>query len=131
MRKDLPKLIYAHLTAWGKSGPEMNDPGYDTGAFWAASGLQDILRADEDAPPPRFPGAIGDHNTGMHLFGGIATALFHRERTGEGQLVDAALLRSGIWSMSLPLLLANMGENDAKDPALMKSLGARSARTDR
>jgi crotonobetainyl-CoA:carnitine CoA-transferase CaiB-like acyl-CoA transferase len=53
----------------------------------------------------------------MHLLGGVALALYHRDRTGgkvkgEGQLVDASLLRSGVWSMSLPLLLASMGETE-------------------
>jgi crotonobetainyl-CoA:carnitine CoA-transferase CaiB-like acyl-CoA transferase len=126
-----PSLIFAHLTAWGRAGPKQNDPGYDTGAFWAATGLQDLLKSSDDAQPPRFPGAIGDHNTGMHLLGGVALALFHRDRTGgktngEGQLVDASLLRSGVWSMSLPLLLASMGEND-----LMKGAGAAAARDTR
>ena len=60
-----PRLIYAHLTAWGQTGPMSENPGYDVGAFWAASGLQDFMRTDEDAEPPRFPGGIGDHTTTM------------------------------------------------------------------
>ena len=72
-------LIYAQLSAWGQTGPMSENPGYDAGAYWAASGLQDYMRTDEDAEPPRFPGGIGDHTASMQLFGGIALALFHRK----------------------------------------------------
>lgn len=98
-----PKLIYGHLTAFGRAGPLENAAGYDFGAFWAHSGVMDTVRSSDDASMPRFPGAIGDNLTGSLLFGGILGALYHRERTGQGQLVDAALLRTGIWSMNHPI----------------------------
>ena len=56
------------------------------------------------APMPRFPGGVGDFTTGSQLFGGILGALYHRERTGEGQLVDAALLRAGIWFLAQSIM---------------------------
>ena len=39
-----PGLVYAHLTAYGQSGPDKDLPGYDVGAFFAATGIQDLLR---------------------------------------------------------------------------------------
>ena len=51
------------------------------GAFWAYSGVMDIIRSSEDADMPRFPGAIGDCMTAMQLIMGIALALFDRTRT--------------------------------------------------
>jgi len=105
-----PKLIYGHLSAFGLAGPMVDDPGYDFGAFWAQSGLMDITKASEDAPPPREPGGIGDYNTGMQLLGGIFAALYDRTQTGKGQLVDASLMRAGVWSMAQPLV-SLMGAN--------------------
>ena len=105
-----PKLIYGHLSAFGLDGPMVDDPGYDFGAFWAQSGLMDIVKSDDDSPPPREPGGIGDYNTGMQLLGGVFAALYDRTQTGKGQLVDASLMRAGVWSMAQPLVM-NMGGN--------------------
>eukprot|EP00747_Dinoflagellata_sp_TGD_P167696 gnl/TRDRNA2_/TRDRNA2_192584_c0_seq1.p1 gnl/TRDRNA2_/TRDRNA2_192584_c0~~gnl/TRDRNA2_/TRDRNA2_192584_c0_seq1.p1 ORF type:complete len:450 (-),score=67.64 gnl/TRDRNA2_/TRDRNA2_192584_c0_seq1:73-1245(-) len=98
-----PRLIYAHFTAYGRSGPRVNDPGYDIGAWWAYSGLMDVARSSENADMPRFPGAMGDNSTGVQLCGFIGIALFHRERTGAGQLVDSCLMRSGLFATAHPL----------------------------
>ena len=48
LRHKHPKLIYGHLSAWGRAGPMKNDPGYDFGAFWAHTGVMDIIRSSED-----------------------------------------------------------------------------------
>merc|ERR1719265_1384394 len=80
--------------------------------------MQDLLRPSDDAPPPRYPGAFGDLATSMQLVAGLALALFHRERTGEGQLVDASLLRQGIWMLGCPLTMI-----------MVPKTGARSANT--
>jgi len=100
---EFPRLVYAHFTAFGRTGPKANDPGYDFAAWWAHTGIMDIVRSSDDADMPRFPGAIGDNSTAVQLAGYIGLALFHRERTGRGQLVDAALMRSGIAAMAQPL----------------------------
>jgi len=104
-----PRLVYGILSAWGLSGPRRNDPGYDVGAFWAAAGLQDFSKPTNDGHVGQFPPAVGDHMTSLQLLGGIALALWHRDKggpmdKGQGQLVDASLLRSGIWAMAYPLL---------------------------
>ena len=99
-----PRLVYAILTAWGLRGPKADDPGYDVGAFWAASGMQDFTRHDDGDKPGNFPPGAGDHITSMQLVAGVALALLHRQTTGRGQLVDTCLLRSGIFGLGYPML---------------------------
>lgn len=64
----------------------------------------DVIRSSETADMPRFPGAIGDCMTAMQLCMGIAFALYDRHTTGVGQMVDAALLRSGIMALAHPIM---------------------------
>eukprot|EP01061_Rhynchopus_euleeides_P021575 TRINITY_DN35179_c0_g1_i1.p1 TRINITY_DN35179_c0_g1~~TRINITY_DN35179_c0_g1_i1.p1 ORF type:complete len:394 (+),score=147.52 TRINITY_DN35179_c0_g1_i1:62-1183(+) len=104
LKKLNPRLVYAILTAWGMDGAQKNDPGYDVGAFWAASGLQDFSKPTNDGHVGQFPPGIGDHMTALQLLSGVALALWHRDKTGYGQFVEASLLRSGIWGMAYPLL---------------------------
>eukprot|EP00928_Gymnodinium_smaydae_P006523 TRINITY_DN12318_c0_g1_i1.p1 TRINITY_DN12318_c0_g1~~TRINITY_DN12318_c0_g1_i1.p1 ORF type:complete len:438 (-),score=55.79 TRINITY_DN12318_c0_g1_i1:120-1346(-) len=120
LKKRYPMLIYAHLTAWGRKGPMRDAPGYDAGAFWAASGMLDLLRAsDEQRDMPRLPGGAGDHATSMALVSGITMALFQRERIGSGCLVDVSLLRAGLWCNAMPLLAAAVAPS-AEDVAFMR-----------
>ena len=100
LSKEFPSLIYGHLSAWGRAGPMKDDPGYDFGAFWAHTGVQEIIRSGDNAAMPRFPGGVGDYTAGHQLYGGIMAALYQREREGIGQLVDAALVRAGLWFLS-------------------------------
>ena len=99
LRRRYPRLIYAHLTAWGREGPMRDAPGYDAGAFWAATGMLDLMRESDAAGKglPRLPGAAGDHVTSLALVAGIGLALFSREQTGEGRLVDVSLFKTGLW----------------------------------
>eukprot|EP00936_MAST-01D_sp_MAST-1D-sp1_P002329 g2329.t1 len=103
-----PKLIYAHLTAWGRSGPMCDAPGYDAGAFYAATGMLDLMRPDDTdaAAFPRLPGAAGDHATSLALVAAVALALFSRQCTGRGRLVDVSLLRTGLWCNGMMLSAA-------------------------
>ena len=88
-------------------------PLQDFGAFWAYSGVMEIIRSDEAADMPRFPGAIGDCMTAMQMVMGIALALLDRTRTDEGQFVDAALLRSGIMALADPIMNFASGHEGA------------------
>eukprot|EP01065_Artemidia_motanka_P038438 TRINITY_DN47292_c0_g1_i1.p2 TRINITY_DN47292_c0_g1~~TRINITY_DN47292_c0_g1_i1.p2 ORF type:complete len:412 (+),score=140.01 TRINITY_DN47292_c0_g1_i1:143-1237(+) len=105
LHRRFPRLVFAHLTAWGLEGPNKDMPGYDAGAFWAATGIQDLLRPNEESDPPRYPGGFGDLATSLQLVAGIGIALFHRERTGQGQQVDASLYRAGVWMMGCPMTM--------------------------
>jgi formyl-CoA transferase len=93
-----PRLIYASLTAYGETGPEGDKTGFDTTAYWARSGLMDEVRADHAALPARSVPGMGDHPTASALFGGIAAALYRRERTGQGGEVRANLMNAGMWA---------------------------------
>ncbi|MEM7254695.1 MAG: CaiB/BaiF CoA-transferase family protein [Pseudomonadota bacterium] len=96
--KDInPTLIYASLTAYGERGPEANNTGFDSTALWARSGLMDMVRPYPDAPPARSLPGMGDHPTGVALYGAIVTALYRRERTGRGGYVASSLLANGLW----------------------------------
>ena len=125
LHAQLPRLIYGHLSAWGRAGPMVDDPGYDFSSFWAHSGVQDILRSSDEAPMPRFPGGVGDYTTGAQLFGGIMGALYYRERTGEGQLVDAALLRAGVWFLSHAISMHAGGAEWTNNPSNLATGGVR------
>lgn len=92
-------VIYASLTAYGEKGPERERKGFDQLAYWARSGLMDLMREPGTRPTQGLPG-MGDHPTAVSIFAGIMTALLHRERTGEGSMVETSLLANGLWSNS-------------------------------
>ncbi len=93
-----PRLIYASFTAYGEQGAEADKTGFDSTAYWARSGLMDLIRADHTAPPTRSVAGMGDHPSAMALYAAIATALYRRERTGRGGLVRSSLIANGLWA---------------------------------
>ncbi len=89
-----PGLIYLSITGFGQTGPMASQPGYDY-LIQGLSGLMSITGQPEDAPgggPQRVGVAISDITTGLYATIGVLSALHHRERTGEGQYIDLALL---------------------------------------
>lgn len=94
-----PRMIYASLTAYGEQGSERNRKSFDQLAYWARSGLMDLMRERGTTPTQGLPG-MGDHPTGVALYAGIVTALLRREQTGEGGMVHTSLLANGLWSVS-------------------------------
>ena len=91
------RLIYGSVTAYGETGAEASRPGFDSTALWARTGLMDLVRPSPDAPPSRSLPGMGDHPTGMSLFGAIMAALYQRERTGRGTMVSTSLMANGLW----------------------------------
>ena len=107
-----PKIIYVRGTAHGNKGDGRENGGYDMSAFWCRGG------SAASCTPPDLDGAItqpgpayGDSIGGMTIAGGIAGALFARERTGEPSVVDVSLLGLGIWSMGLGVSLSLQSGN--------------------
>jgi crotonobetainyl-CoA:carnitine CoA-transferase CaiB-like acyl-CoA transferase len=99
-----PDIIYARGTGYGDKGPDRNRGGYDATAFWVHSGIAHALTPKEfEVPLTMGIGGMGDSMGGMNLAGGIAGALFHRERTGEPSEVDVSLLSSAMWMSGLVL----------------------------
>ena len=95
-----PKIIYASMTGYGEHGPDADQPGFDTTAFFARSGLLDALTYENSPPAFSLP-AQGDQMAGMNLFAAISMALLHRERTGEGSEVSTSLHAGGLWSNAM------------------------------
>jgi formyl-CoA transferase len=93
-----PRLVYASFSAYGETGPEAEKSGFDVTAFWARSGLMDIVKPDHGAEPARSAAGMGDHPSAMALYGAIVTALYQRERTGRGGHVSSSLLGNGLWA---------------------------------
>jgi crotonobetainyl-CoA:carnitine CoA-transferase CaiB-like acyl-CoA transferase len=117
-----PRLIYASFTGYGEKGEEANKPGFDSNAYWARSGLMDLVRADTDTTPARSVAGMGDHPCAMALYGAIVTALYRRERTGKGGHVSSNLMANGIWANSVfaqaKLCGARFGERRSREHAL-------------
>ena len=104
-----PKIIYAVGSAFGYAGPEAEKGGYDGTAFWSRSGGADTATPlGYDGLIQQPGGAYGDNLGGMTIAGGIAAALFHRERTGETSTVDISLLGVGAWAGQMNIGLALM-----------------------
>ncbi len=85
-----PRLVYASISGFGQTGPRSREAGYDA-VMQAEGGLMSIT-GSPDGPPFRLGVAIADIVSGMLAAYGVVTALFARERTGRGQLVDIAML---------------------------------------
>jgi len=90
LKKINPKLIYAACSGFGHSGPYQDKPAYDI-IVQAMGGIMSITGA-EDGEPTRVGASIGDIIAGMFTAYGVLLAMFHRERTGEGQKVDVGML---------------------------------------
>jgi crotonobetainyl-CoA:carnitine CoA-transferase CaiB-like acyl-CoA transferase len=100
-----PRLIYADITGFGDKGPDADLPGFDITSYWARSGLLSMTR-DAGAPPTWPVAGSGDNATAVGLYSAIVTALYRRERTGEGAHVTTSLLAEGIWSASVSIQAA-------------------------
>lgn len=98
-----PRLIYCSITGYGFTGPKAEMPGYDILAQ-AESGVMSFT-GEPGGGPMRYPIAIADMTCGMYAAMGILAALFNREKTGGGQVLDMALFDSQLtW-------LANVGSS--------------------
>ncbi len=91
------KLIYAQVTGYGENGEEIDKPGFDATAYWARTGLMDVVRPP-DGEPALSAAGMGDHPSAMALFGGIMLALYKREKTGKGGKVSSSLMANGAWA---------------------------------
>jgi formyl-CoA transferase len=102
-----PRLVYCSITGFGQTGPWKHRAGYDfiiqgLGGFMSITGEAD----DQPGGGPQKAGiAVSDLMTGMYATQAVLAAIFHRERTGEGQYIDMALLDVQV------AMLANMNTN--------------------
>lgn len=102
-----PRLIYCSITGFGQTGPYAHRAGYDF-LVQGMGGLMSVTGQPDGAPgaaPMKVGVAVSDLFTGMYAVSAILAALIHRERTGEGQHIDCALLDCQV------AMLANQGAN--------------------
>lgn len=94
-----PNIIYARGSALGNKGPEREIGGFDGTCFWSRSGVAySMTPAELDGPLTQGIAAFGDSIGGMFIAGGIAAALYNREKTGEGAELDVSLLSAAWWA---------------------------------
>lgn len=111
-----PRLIYASGNGYGKSGPLASSRGFDFPSSWCRSGSAYVQSAATGGPPPPQPGSVGDLTGGATLAAAISAALFRRERTGRGAVVDHALYQIGTYIMSQSLASASLGWTGGAQP---------------
>ena len=87
-----PDIIYCHGAGYGAAGPYAGEPAYDD-LVQAGSGLADLLPRTDGDPTPRYlPTLAADKVSGLFMANAITAALYHREKTGEGQFVEVPML---------------------------------------
>ncbi len=102
-----PDLVYCSVTGFGQDGPYAHRPGYDF-LIQGMGGLMSVTGERDELPgggPQKAGVALTDLMTGMYATIAVLAALTHRDRTGEGQYIDMALLDVQV------AMLANMGSN--------------------
>jgi crotonobetainyl-CoA:carnitine CoA-transferase CaiB-like acyl-CoA transferase len=87
-----PRLVYCAISGFGQDGPDADKPAYDQ-IIQGLSGTM-AVNGDERLNPLRCGFPVGDTVGGLNAAFAILAALYHRERTGEGQMIDIALLDS-------------------------------------
>ncbi len=104
-----PRLIYARGHGYGVRGDDADTPAYDSTSFWARGAIEETIAPEGLVEPIPQRGALGDRYAGTQLAFGIAGALFRRERTGEGSVVDVSLLGTALWMIGSDVLSQMQG----------------------
>jgi crotonobetainyl-CoA:carnitine CoA-transferase CaiB-like acyl-CoA transferase len=122
VRKLNPRIIMCSVSTFGQSGPLAPNPGYDF-IGQAYAGVT-YLSGEEggDYYPPAL--AVGDVSTGVHAYAAVATALLHRERTGEGQHLDISLLDSYFHYHDMAVELVSASRGAMKVQRMGNQIGA-------
>lgn len=121
LRAANPRLIYASLTGYGLTGPDADKPGMDVAAFWSRAGVGAITAPKGSEPFPIRTG-MGDHVTSLATVSAILAAVYERERTGVGRLVETSLLRTGVYAigsdMAIQLRLGKLASTRGRREAV-------------
>ena len=107
-----PDIVYARGTGQGPHGPDAGKGGYDGAVYWARGGISAALTPECAEYPIGGRPAFGDLAGGMSIAGGIAAALFQRERTGVAPLVDVSLLGMAMWMLSPDIVASGLYGGD-------------------
>jgi len=104
-----PRLVYARMTGWGQDGPLAQAPGHDIN-YVALTGALDAIGPAGGPPVPPL-NLLGDFaGGGLLLVTGILAALYERERSGRGQVVDAAIVDGTVTLLGMLTAMAGDGQ---------------------
>ena len=104
-----PKLVYGRMTGWGQTGPWANMAGHDINYISITGALGAMGRKGSPPSPPL--NLVGDYGGGtLFLVSGILAALYQAERTGKGDIVDAAIIDGTNSMMSILHMLSGLGQ---------------------
>lgn len=118
LRKINPRLIYGSGSGFGRSGPNMKYPAMDL-TVQAIAGIMNVT-GYPDRPPVKAGPAMCDFFGGVHLYGAIMTALYEREKTGVGRLVEVSMQEAVYASLS-----SNLGLHHSMGNAVPPRTGNR------
>ena len=102
LRPANPRLIYALVTGYGLEGPDAHKPGFDVTAFWSRAGVARMTTPKGEDPFLLRTG-FGDHITSLATTSAILAALYEREQTGVGRMVQTSLLATGTYTVGSDL----------------------------
>lgn len=109
-----PRLIYAVVTGYGLEGPDAAKPGFDVTAFWSRAGVAH-MHAPKGTDPFILRTGVGDHTTSLATVAAILAAVYEREKTGVGRLVQTSLLATGVYAvgsdMAVQLAFGKLASN--------------------
>jgi len=108
IRRVNPKIIYARGHGQGARGPDAERGGYDAASFWCRGSICNALTPAGAETPIMQRAAFGDSTGGLALAGGIAAALFKRERSGDGSVIDLSLLATAMWLMAPDVIASTL-----------------------
>jgi crotonobetainyl-CoA:carnitine CoA-transferase CaiB-like acyl-CoA transferase len=100
VRRANPRIIYVRGHGQGQRGPDAGRGGYDAASFWCRGAIAHALTPPGAGAPVMQRAAFGDSAGAMTVAGGVAAALFRRERTGTPSVVDVSLLGTATWLMA-------------------------------
>jgi alpha-methylacyl-CoA racemase len=102
------RLVYGRMTGWGQTGPLAQSAGHDIN-YLALSGALHMIgrKGEKPVPPLNLVGDMG--GGGLYLAFGVMCALFEAQRSGQGQVVDAAMVEGAALQMALVLMMRAMG----------------------
>ena len=108
-----PRLVYCLISGYGSTGPYAERPGYDMIAQGEAGVMS--LTGEPEGKPVKYPISLADIATGMYSTMGILAALYHREKSGQGQVLDMTLLESqSAWLTNWASALMNGGQEPTR-----------------
>jgi crotonobetainyl-CoA:carnitine CoA-transferase CaiB-like acyl-CoA transferase len=116
-----PDIIYVRGSGQGVRGPDAEKGGYDASAFWARGGIAHALTRPDIELPVMPRAAFGDSIGAMTIAGGIAGALFRRERHGVPSVVDVSLLSTAMWVLAPDIVVSKLVEPGKGFPSMSRS----------